>query len=947
MLKKTSFIILIVLMIPFMAAAQQQYQLSGTVTDNVTGETVELVAIQILELNKWTASDKTGAFSFKDLPGGEYTLQASCLGYAFYEKRIVIARNITGYKLMLDQLNLSLDEITVVASENTSLSSSSRIESTALEHVQASSLSDVMQLVPGQLTFNPDMSRTNQITIRDINDYERNPNPNNAMGTAIIIDGSPVINDANLQAANTAGGGVGQGYSTAGQGVDLRQIPTENIESVEVIRGIPSAQYGELTTGAVLVKTKAGKSPWNVKLKADPNIRQTALSKGFLLPGKNSGAVNMDMDYTHSYDDPRKPASSYRRVTGQLGYSNTLFRESTPLSINAKVSYYNTFDNQKNDPDMLYEEKIQEKEQSLSFKLYGTWQVNKSWLSNIEYNFSGDFEKQSHNDYRLRSSLSSSIVSTTTEAGESVGIILPSSYYSSLKIDGRPYNYFGTVKASLAKRYGKTVNKLMVGAEWRTSGNNGDGRIYDVTRPPSSAVSTRPRAFKDIPESRQLAFFIEDKVKFPVGKTSVETQAGLRYTNMLPKGIFSTDGFRMLEPRVNFTYHVIERKRKDLVKDLALRFGYGRTSKAPSMIYLYPDKKYNDEISFNYYPDLMVMSTQVIDPSNPDLEPMTNDKFEAGVDLNVGGVKIMLTAFSEHIKNGFGYETYYTPFTYKLWNSLTGTGKEPYYQNGEIYYTENNQTKQLTYSSQTVFGFSECPVNLYETEKKGIEYVIDLGKFEALQSGLNISGAYYHITRLENAVPFYERINVSYLGERFPYVPGYPGNKGSLNQRFNTKFDIITHIPKLRMITSISTQIIWLNKERYYWEDNNGPLAYSLGENNEKLYGQFEGVDKIYVDPVGYYDLEMNYHVWQDNYSFEAPYSFMVRTYDSDYFDNRSNPVVWQVNLKLTKEIGNRATLAFFANNIFNHMPLYKDWTHYYIRLNQKAYFGAELKITL
>ena len=32
-------------------------------------------------------------------------------------------------------------------------------------------------------------------------------------------------------------------------GVDMREIPTDNIEKVEVVRGIPSVKYGELTSG--------------------------------------------------------------------------------------------------------------------------------------------------------------------------------------------------------------------------------------------------------------------------------------------------------------------------------------------------------------------------------------------------------------------------------------------------------------------------------------------------------------------------------------------------------------------------------------------------------------------------------------------------------------------------------------------------------------------------
>ncbi|MDZ7763810.1 MAG: TonB-dependent receptor plug domain-containing protein [Melioribacteraceae bacterium] len=72
-----------------------------------------------------------------------------------------------------------------------------------------------------------------------------------SLGTQVIIDGVPVSNTANLQA--------GIGYSTAGSGVDLRLIPAENIESVEIIRGVPSVKYGDLVDGAVIVKSKASR----------------------------------------------------------------------------------------------------------------------------------------------------------------------------------------------------------------------------------------------------------------------------------------------------------------------------------------------------------------------------------------------------------------------------------------------------------------------------------------------------------------------------------------------------------------------------------------------------------------------------------------------------------------------------------------------------------------
>ncbi len=949
-LRKYRILFLICLSLPLFVQAQTRYRLSGKVSDKLSGAKIEMVTIQIKELNSWTASNAEGDFSIEKIPQGTYTLQATCLGFQQYEVAITINRDITGYKMMLNQLSLGLQEVVIVAKENTSLSSSSKIESTALDHVQPNSLADVMQLVPGQITLNPNLANTNQIAIRDINDPLRNPDSNSAMGTAVIVDGTPVNNDANMQTLNTASGGTAQGYSTAGQGIDLRQIATDNIESVEVIRGIPSVEYGELTTGAVLVRTKAGKTKLNVKLKTDPKIKQAGLSKGFLLPGENNGAMNVDLDYTNAFDDMRMPTKSYNRLTGQLGYSNTYFKNTNPLSVNAKISYFSTFDDNKSDPDMVQREIYQAKDQSIGFKFFGSWLLKKSWLTSITYNFSGDFENQNYYEYRVTSSSGAVPLPIATVSGESVGVLLPSTYDSKLNIEGKPYSYFATLKGNTIGKYGKITSNLMYGAEWRTTGNNGAGRVYDPTRPPTGASSTRPRSFKDIPANRNLALFLEEKFNFPIGSTRVKAQAGLRYNNMLPTGLFSTKGFKSVEPRVNLTYDLFQRKSAKRFNDLSLRFGYGQTSKTPSMIYLYPDKAYHDEIGFNYYPDLLVITTKVIDGvTNPDLKPTTNTKFEAGVDFTLFGVKLMVTGFSEKIKNGFSWENQYYVMDYKLWNPLAGAGKTPTYANGEITYKENGQTLRLPYTMAQNYATYNMPKNSYNIDKQGIEYVINFGRIKSLHSTFSVDGAYYHIRKISQVLPYGEIKTMSYLGQRFPYLPVYPGGDGDVFQRLNSNFQVVTHIPAIKMITSLSTQVIWMDKAVSYWADDSGnPVYYSKGANNQKNYGVSEGVDKLYVDPIGYYDKSMVYHTWQSNQTFESPYTFMVKEYKSNNYNMVSFPVTLQINLKLTKEIGQNAKLSFFANNIFNSQPLFRNPnTDYYQRRNQAAYFGAEFKFTL
>ena len=94
-----------------------------------------------------------------------------------------------------------------------------------------------MELLPGQLASNPTLNSPGKASLRQVQ-----TDALNSMGTSIVFNGAPVSNNANLQIGNTAkDGSLNTSFtSTAGSGTDMRQISVDNIESVDVIRGIPS-----------------------------------------------------------------------------------------------------------------------------------------------------------------------------------------------------------------------------------------------------------------------------------------------------------------------------------------------------------------------------------------------------------------------------------------------------------------------------------------------------------------------------------------------------------------------------------------------------------------------------------------------------------------------------------------------------------------------------------
>ena len=120
--------------------------------------------------------------------------------------------------------------------------------------------------------------------------------------------------------------------------------------------------YGNLTSGAVFVKTKTGYSPLSVRLKTDPNIKQAAINKGIKLPSTNS-FMNFNLDYLSSFSDVVSKYKGFKRLTGQAGYSTTFMESDMPLTFDAKLNFYGTIDNTKTDPDaFVHEEEYETKD---------------------------------------------------------------------------------------------------------------------------------------------------------------------------------------------------------------------------------------------------------------------------------------------------------------------------------------------------------------------------------------------------------------------------------------------------------------------------------------------------------------------------------------------------------------------------------------------------------
>ncbi len=920
-------------------AQNRLFTIKGTVTDE-KGQGIELAAIS-LNGDLGTHSGIKGSYAIKNVPKGMYVCRVSYVGYQTVTDTLDIKGDMT-YNVRLVSRGLQLKDVVVTANQ-VAMGSKSVVGEDAVRHIQPKSVSDLLQLVPGNLTENPNLNNMSQAKIREIDQ-----NDNNSLGTGVVVDGTPLSNDANLQALAPTkyGKSSGQGYdgmedqTTAGRGVDLRTVSAGNVESIEVVRGIPSVEYGNLTSGLMIVKTKSGKTPWEAKVQADPFSKLVYVGKGFAL--NKGGATNFSVDWSQSWGDTRKHYLGYDRITATAGYSNIF----GPLTFNVKGAFYSNINSRKDDPQ--YEEQdlhYKNKNIGARLSLNGSYRSDKSFITRLDYNLSMQVSKTSDEHYDLVSN-PDGIITDVRVPGLHEAIFKTKSYHSEYKIDGLPVNAHAQLIANKYLQLGEdnhTTFKL--GAEIDYDANKGDGLTFDMANPPQSmgAQTLRPRAFKDIPSLNTLSGFVSDKLSLTLGTVRTDIEGGVRLSNLFLDAGKSDgrNGIFVAEPRINASASLLNKKNNTLFDDLSLTGGFGLSNKMPTLLYLYPDYVYYDNPSLSKYSDnekdrLALISTDVItDTKNRNLKPAHSRKWELGLSFRIGKTKGFLTYFNENHRNEFGFSSQLYWSKYMRY-SLPPTATDPMFNEttGEVTYKENGMTVTANPTQMTDMYTWGKPSNTTRSIKHGVEYGLDFGTFEPLKTSLSINGAWFHVDRR------HETTSLNYINKTFDYVAVLPSGYGNVQDRINTNFRFITHIPAVRMIFTTTVQVVWYESEQIKYLDEN--------DNDRRTMISYQGKDYYAVAPLGYYTRGGEYVEWQPQMAQDAQLALLMDRYQTYAFEKDVVKPWALLNFRFTKELGNVGELSFIANNFTNT-------SKWHVNKHSKAkrqlypdmYFGAELKIKL
>lgn len=947
------------------SSSQDGYSLSGTVTDSTSGEALYMAEIVVRELGLWTATDEKGRFSIGPLPQGHYIMEISLLGYESRGIGISISgRDITDLNIRLRISSLYLNEVVVTAEEGGGLSSVSRISTQTIEHVQPSSLRDVMQLLPGSVTSNPSLTSANTLSIRDISD-----NSANIAGTALILDGAALSNDANMQmlsAGTAVNSGNSNTASTAGGGIDVRQISTDNIESVEVIRGIPSVVYGDMTSGAVIVNTKAGVTPWQVRLKADPQLKQVSFGKGFSL-GENRGVMNFDADYANAVSDVRTPTSAFNRVNFQAGYSNSFAQRRLTFNARLRAGWSNATNI--SDPDLFLDEISQSRDLSLRLNINGRWNINRPWISSLEYLATGSWSDQYSRDRSYQGSAGYTPVATVREDFTGTGFFTQPQYYSDVSVYGEPVDANIKLTANQFGQYGKVSNRVLLGGEWKVQGNVGEGKVFDPLCPPNPGASTslRERSYSDIPFLHRLTGYIEDNLRFPLGPTSLEIQAGVRINGLMAGGI-GTSNFLTAEPRANLKYHIAGNGPSSWLRELSIRGGWGISYKMPSMVYLYPEAAYKDMVSFSYNDfdangyGMNVITTKKVETVNPDLTPQRSRNIEAGVEFDATAVSGSIVYFNEYLTDGYGFVTEYVPMMYNRYGYTWGadgnpsqttlpSGVRPVFLDGQV--SVGGET--LPFITDTTFMSYSRPVNNITNRKWGVEIALDFARIRALNTTISLSGAYMNI-ETHNGGETMRLYSGGTGGRSYPYVGVYAGStsasNGSVRERLNTNLMIVTHIPRIAMVVTLTAQMVFLDRSQSLSEANGVSQPYFYDESGRRVSGAEALNDREHtklINPLYIINRAGDIIPFTQEMEADPTYANLIlSTNTANYYIRQSYPFYGMLNIRVTKQIKDIATVSFYANNFLNFRGRVRNSvTGYLSDRNTPIYFGAEVKITI
>lgn len=816
---------------------------------------------------------------------GEFSLQTNARDELIITKTGYLEKKIqftskTNIVIELQRATIRIREVTLTARKKHY--SEIEIKEEALKNIQAFSLNEVLEQIPGQKLQNLNLNEFKPIVFRSVTPtfIGNDGFGNKSFGTAVMVDGIPISNNENMQnyggniggvfSPNSYGSGFGIGngfngyFTNANYGADLRQIPVENIESVEVIQGIPSAKFGDLTSGLINVTQKSGKTPYRFYTTVREGTQEYNINKGFSL-GEQLGYMNVNLNYLKSNSEPRTQFNVYERISGNLMW--TWYNKNKNISNSISLDLGSNLDNanfEEEDTDMRI---TNNKKRDFRVSNRFNWRFKEAFFDNLAINL--NYSSSYQNSYESKIvNVGGEVVGTSLTEGVYTGTYTPVSYRQIKEVEGKPISTF--FSAELKKKFKTNSNWnhfLVLGTSFRSSDNKGRGRLgapenilnFFGFGAGEGGQAVRPYNFgENVRAEYQYSLFAEDNIFKVFGKNIFNFNGGLRYDNQF--------GSSVLQPRIN-TYFTFQNKFK-------IRAGFGIASKAPSINQIYTGPRYYDaalaDIRLPGYYNLGIVQTFIDSQNNEGLKPSKSMRSEIGFDYRLKNGNIGITFYHNQLYDGFTNQSFAVKRGIAELDIIYNGTKTPTYTilgYKDYYYTQNSI------------------VNALESRDKGIELLANFRKLPIKNLSIDINGSYVETTNNNKTDRLYRSSN-GLANEVYGVYKPYEVYFKNLNIGFIFNY----HLPKAGLVISLRTQHFFIEDKTM--QEINQLYAYIDKDLNKKLLSEAQIKDNTYLP-----------HIRNGNAS--------ETTYDLD-------KVYHNLNLKISKDFLNGFKFSFYANNFLD-----------------------------
>ncbi len=640
-----------------------------------------------------------------------------------------------------------------------------------------------------------------------------------------------------------------------------------------------------------------------------------------------------------------------------------------PLTLSSTIAGNIGGYNSDADPDEFKDEysKINAFNLRGGFKL--DWNLNAKVLSNISLAANVNYSDKKSEHYTHESAASSVLAFHGTESGYFVGKrydenqplapiqLLERGFWNQTHyVDSKPINYSVNLKLKKNISVKNITSNLKIGAKFSGSGNRGKGEYYGNR---SHIPTWREHRYKDEPYLNNLGLYAEEYLKYRINDNqNIALTVGIRNDYTFVKDARYKD-VNAFSPRFNIRHTIIDNSENKYLKKLSWYAGWGKSVKLPSFGMLYTRPGYIQRLAF--VPGTLADGTTFyayhIEPTivlkNKNLKWQESRQFEIGVQGKIKGMTFSLAYFNTLGLNKYVTKHNYIPFTYYLTTTdAMDNVKIPY--DNRRYTIDNTGTvtvhdnkgvlpsEVLVKKEKPIFKSASYTDNGSPVRRQGVEWVCDFGKIKPLYTSLRIDGNYYWYKHIDKDIFAHWQGDNSLMtnGKPYQYIGYYYGSNRSANgqvtKRLTSNATLITHIPKLRLVVTLRLEGTFINSERNLSEMPGGNRSFTVDEQGQTIPGSSNG--DIYNDRafVAMYPL---YYTSFDDMKTKIPFkekylwaykndknlffnlSQMVKlTNRAYYFEPDSYSAYFSANINVSKEIGKRFKLTFYAHNFLNTM---------------------------